>query len=1735
MADLKPLILRRGQIKSRLTRLISHFDEVRSKQTPLPEDLIELENRANRNLLAEYEQVHFEIINLAEDIVPHDADLNVFEKSYYTITSAISNFLKNKRSASQNINAINHNSNTSQMDGIKLPDITLPTFHGDFECWPEFHDAFDALIHKNSTLTNIQKYYYLIGSLKGEAAQALRSLKVSSENYDIAWNLLKKRFENKKLIIQNNLRALINLESSKKDSHLALQRFLDNILKIIQSLKNYGQPTVDSLLIFILSAKLSHGTRYEWELFKHVGEFPTFDEFLKFLENRCHLLGSIELNTEKQCMSNNDNKNKPYQNKLKSHTSSIKSTCAFCGQNHLIMNCNEFLKLEINTRIATARKCNLCLNCLKGNHKTKFCSGQPCSKCGKKHNSLLHIEFHSTPVSSPNQSRPETATNHNQQSDIVEQANGFNDTIINSPQTLLANQPNENINNVILSTVCVLVRDLNGKRHSCRALLDSGSQINFITNELCNRLNLQKFKSNLSISGINNKTSLTNARATICIESKFNNYKTNLSCFVLDQITGNIPNQYFSLKHLQIPQNIELSDKGCNNPAKIDILIGASLFWDLLCTGQVSLGHGKPILQKTKLGWTLGGIIDQFDINKVHMNSSLVCLNSTLSEDPLHEQLTKFWTLDECINNYNTHSAQEKFCEMNFVNTTLRDNDGRFVVCIPFKSNLENLGDSKDIALKRFYSLERKLNKNATLKEKYTKFINEYENLGHMTKIHENDINECHYYLPHHAVFKEENSKSKIRVVFDGSCKTSTGLSLNDVQYVGPTIQSDLFSILLRFRKHTYVLSADIIKMYRQVLIQENQRQYQLIFWRDDFSKPLNIYRLNTVTYGTASAPFLAIRCLKQLATECRDKDPISSNVLENDFYVDDMLTGSDSESEIFKMQSDISKILNSAGFTLGKWASNNKNLLDKLKESEALHPDFVKSFENGESKTLGILWNHSSDTLQFSVKNLIEKYHVTKRTILSAICQIFDPLGLLGPVTVSAKLIIQNLWQLKLSWDESVPLSIYNKWLEIQTQLYCLKNINIPRHITCPNPQIIELHAFCDSSEMAYGGAVYIKGIDAAGNCVVNLLCAKSRVAPLKNLSLPRLELCGALLLARLTNKVKESIKINFDRCYFWCDSTITLCWIKAPSNKWKTFVANRVAEIQNLTNVSEWNHVSSKDNPADLISRGLTPSQIGSCSLWWHGPKWLLKYPFEFPVQPNYINTTLECRSAVSVTTNEFNLFSNISSLRKLKLTVSYCLRFISNCKKPLKNRNFGKVTAEELVKALRVVITLCQSSVYLKEITDLRNNKILSNKSKILSLNPFLDQDGILRVGGRIHQSNYDYSKKHPIILPPSHYFTKLIVKDEHIRLLHCGATMLLASIRETYWPIGGRNLVRKIIHECITCFRANPKFYQPLMGALPKERVQQSPPFYNSGVDYAGPIFIKNKAGRGSKLMKAYICIFVCLSTKAVHLDLVTSLNTEEFMATLRRFIARRGKPLNLYSDNGTNFVGAKSELLELKRFLLNDENQTSISQSLAHDNISWHFIPPHSPHMGGIWEAGVKSVKFHLKRVVGNNHLTYEQFYTLLTQIEAILNSRPLCPLSPDPTDMDPLTPAHFLIGRKLTSVPEPNLLDVSENRLRRYQHIQKITQHFWNRWSCEYISQLQSRPKRKGGNNQPPCIGDLVLLREDRLPPLKWQLARISSVHPGKDGVIRVVTVTLPSGGTTKRVVNKVCVLPLNN
>ncbi|XP_076231233.1 uncharacterized protein LOC143177255 [Calliopsis andreniformis] len=1211
-------------------------------------------------------------------------------------------------------------------------------------------------------------------------------------------------------------------------------------------------------------------------------------------------------------------------------------------------------------------------------------------------------------------------------------------------------------------------------------------------------------------------TTMSKHTITTIIQSKTSNYNRTLTFLTIPAISSLIPDQPIDRTQIKIPKNLQLADPTFHIPAPIDLLLGSGVALSLLSVGQLNLSPpcGPDLfLQKTRLGWIIGG---SAPVSKP--TRDIACHTVTTIQD----DLARFWELEDGPQIQRLSEAERR-CEEHFQRNVRRNADGRYVVALPFNDKLSQLGESKSRALKRFTSLERNLQNDQNQFREYQSVLNEYLDLGHMSKLQDIDEIGDGYYLPHHGVTKVTSDTTKLRVVFDGSAATTTGISLNDTLHIGPKIQQDLLHILLRFRSHRYALIGDIEKMYRQFIVRPEDRKYQRIIWRDSNGN-LKTYELNTVTFGLSAAPYLAIRCLSQLAQDEGHRFPNAAQILKRDFYVDDLITGASTTGEALALRDQMIQLLKSAGLHIRQWASNHKPLLHGLPEEH-----INKTLHLGESstiKTLGVFWESIDDEIRYSVKDIKSTRPITKRSISSVIARIYDPLGLLGPVIILAKILLQKIWAMKIDWDESLPMTIHTEWLQYCTQLPLLNNVTFNRKTIINDPVHIELHGFCDASERAYGACIYIRSRDANDRYQVELLLAKSKVTPLKTQSIPRLELCGALILSSLVATAQKALPFNVNRTVYWTDSAIVLHWLQTSPHLLKTFVANRVSEIQNKTSITNWRHVPTADNPADLISRGQSPEEFLRPSIWHHGPKWLNNDETHWPSGNMPCLASLpEQKTIICLTTTipDIGIIERFSSWGKLIRIVARCLRW------KRKNTATGELTASELKYAHDVMIKLIQRVHFPEEVKNLSTGNGHTLKGRIQRLNPFIDRDGILRVGGRLKNSLMPFNQRHPIILPKTRA-TALIIENEHRAQLHAGTQATLYAIRRRYWPIDGRNQVWKVIKNCIRCCRAQPPPVDYIMGDLPVARVTESRPFTHVGVDYCGPFYIKERKHRNRSRVKVYVAVFVCLAVKAVHLELVSDLSTEAFIAALKRFIARRGFCANLYSDNGSNFIGANNELRELRSLLQSDDHQRKLTTFLADHCINWNFIPPLTPHFGGLWEAAVKSFKYHLKRVAGAELFTFENFNTLIIEIEAILNSRPLTPMSSDPNDLLVLTPGHFLIGDSLTSLREHDFRDVPANRLSSWQHIQKVKQHFWTRWHREYLNELTTRSKWTKGTH-PIKKGTIVLLREDNVPSLHWPLGRVIEVYPGADGIVRAVTVKTATS-TLDRSVKRLVPLP---
>lgn len=653
-----------------------------------------------------------------------------------------------------------------------------------------------------------------------------------------------------------------------------------------------------------------------------------------------------------------------------------------------------------------------------------------------------------------------------------------------------------------------------------------------------------------------------------------------------------------------------------------------------------------------------------------------------------------------------------------------------------------------------------------------------------------------------------------------------------------------------------------------------------------------------------------------------------------------------------------------------------------------------------------------------------------------------------------------------------------------------------------------------------------------------MNLIRAQTRVAPMNGLTIPKMELNGAVLLANLLNETRRDFNLDPHSIIAFSDSKVVLAWINGDSDRWTKYVSKRTKEINGLVSHANWYYVNTHDNPADVASRGCSSEQILNDTKWFHGPEWALKAIEDWPINHTEFDTILEEKSIVHHCQIKSDplydvIIYRISSIEKLISTTALIFKYMAilksrvdtkrknpslykNIQLSLVDRRILKpLSVEERRHALRFWVLYVQHHEFGYEIKSLKkfnlNNNGRCKRNRFSDLNPILDEHNVLRVGGRLSNAHIPMEMKHPIILPYKHWFTNFVLLQAHTNTLHGGNSATLAYTRRRYWIVDGKNAVQHFIRNCVSCIREAGNRQQQLMGNLPEQRIVPASCFIKTGLDFAGYFLVKENELRKSRTLKIYVCVFVCMATKAVDFEVVHDLSTSSFLAAFKRFTARRGLPSDIYLDNATNHIGAKNELPQL--LYASMEKQTvDIVNSLAKDDISFHFAPPRTPNFGGMYESTVRIMKRHLKRQVGNHTLTLEEFRHLMAEIGACMNTRPICPMSNSHNDTEFLTPAHFMIGRAMNIVPEPSLIDTNQWKLDRWQQVQRIFQQFWKLWSTDYLLDLQKRNKWKLRCRN-MTTGDVVLLIDKNHPPCKWVKGIIEKTYPGKDGLIRVVDV----------------------
>ncbi|XP_068144891.1 uncharacterized protein [Drosophila tropicalis] len=1163
-----------------------------------------------------------------------------------------------------------------------------------------------------------------------------------------------------------------------------IRKLADGADEVIRGLRALECENRDPWLIHVLLAKVDNNTRQAWAEHSESEDYTvTIDSFIKFLLSRGDTLESSQLSRASH------SRRIATTHHVNTETQPLIEPCTLCQHAHPLSRCEQFRALDAVARHAHVRSANLCFNCLSPNHRIATChSKNTCRVCQRKHNTLIHAaqqttgrEFRDSAV---RVHQPESPGSNDESPAIIShhvQTTRCHQVTVPKHSKRVSRHTLENIpyagSQTLLPTILTSVKDARGKTFTCRALLDTGSTVSLATESFVQRIGMRRTHAKVPVRGLAaNRAGVTRGLVKFRICSCNSDHNIEVETYILSTLTSALPAQNVDMSSTQWKEilKLPLADPSFGTVGAVDVIFGSDQLWKF-CTGeQRSFGPYSTFGENQSLAIT----------HHVHLD--------------LDSQVRSFIEMDSIPSKISTLEIFDP-TEQHFITTHTRSQTGTYVVEYPFKDLMPPIGETLPQAVSRLQSLERKFSRDPSLKREYIAFMDEYLKSGHMELLNTQQIDEqpdgC-FYLPHHAVLKPESTTTKCRVVFDGSGKDSSGVSLNERLHIGTPIQRDLFGVCLRFRQHRYVCCSDIEKMFRKIEVAPHHTNYQRIIWRSSTIDPMQHYRLRTVTYGLAPSPFLAVRVLKQLAIDYEAKYPLAARVLARDAYVDDIPTGCNSVGELMKLKEQLISLLDEGKFKLRKWSSNSWSFLKSIPKEDCLHGH--ASIEHNV-KILGIPWNPGRDELLVNTPMIATKQAPSKRALLSDLSKVFDPLGFVAPTTVLLKLIFQECWFSAISWDDPIPETLRSRWQAIVKELPLLSHCRISRYIAASSPHI-ELCGFADASTQAYGAVIYSR-VCTTNGYRSRLVAAKTRVAPLKPISIPRLELNAALLLSRLLKLVTESLTIPISSSHCWTDSEIVLHWLSSPPRRWNTYVCHRVAEIVEDYPRRCWNHVRSEENPADCASRGLSPSQLLNHELWWKGPSWITKPQSEWPLSEPHGQSftdmaTEERRQPITVLHGVLEdnihelLINKLSSWSRLLRVTSYCYRFIERlrCKGAHSDKTF--LTSVELQSARCLLLQHVQRKSFSKDYEKLNKQEPLSIKSRLIRYSPFLDERGIVRVGGRIERSSLHYNVKHPILLPKESPISLLLIRHIHQTHFHTGVDATFTILRQQYWILGAQ---------------------------------------------------------------------------------------------------------------------------------------------------------------------------------------------------------------------------------------------------------------------------------------------------------------------------------------------------------
>jgi hypothetical protein len=1148
-------------------------------------------------------------------------------------------------------------------------------------------------------------------------------------------------------------------------------------------------------------------------------------------------------------------------------------------------------------------------------------------------------------------------------------------------------------------------------------------------------------------------------------------------------------------------------------------------------------GDFPPYAVRSPLGWSMVGIVsddylpkeacfsislEKVDCDHFESHATVPCLPRKLDVFLSHPD----------DNDLGLSVADRQFLEI-VQQGLIVNRVGNIQMPLPFKPNMSPLPNNRTAIFKRTSrTLARVRQESGTLNE-CVRFMAKSIQAGHVEEVPPEERNVPDgqaWWIPVFPV--RHPKKRKLRLVFDSSA-SFLGVSLNDRLLQGPDQGNRVFGVLVRFREGEIGFVADVESMFHAFHLDPAHRNFLRFFWwaKNDHNRELIEYRANVHIFGNRSSPAVATFGLRFAASDDAATDDARKFVRDN-FYVDDGLGCADSVDDAVKVLSETKEILGRFNIRLHKLASSSKSVLQAFPESEVATVDLVTMGDDTDptplQRTLGVGWDVRSD--RFVVKTDLVSRPFTKRGMLSVVNSLYDPMGLVAPVVLRGRLIqrlVMSSTDAKgLSWDEILPTRFQAMWQEWLLSLLSLHEISIPRPfrpLGFGSSAEVTLHVFCDAAKDAIGHVIYMRSVsdDDHQGVSVAFVCGESRVAPRAAVTIPRLELCAAVAAAQSLHFVLAELSRPVASVTLYTDSRVVLGYIKNVERRFQRYVANRIVSILTVTSADQWRYIASGANPGDIASRATDPSSLAQ-SVWAQGPDFLRAngslpgeecVGFDFGDLPEVAAENTVLTVAVNSVASVFDgLFIRCSTWWRLVQCVQCVLMCVSRwCRRCgfANGIDWEHIDTPGLRRRAILTVVRC-----------VQHEAGLSVSSAPRAFRPYFDVvDDVVRAGGRLaHAPSLTNDQRHPLLLPAAHPVSKLLVRHYHARSFHQGRCVTQGAIADAgFVIISVRTILRNILSSCVICRRLRRPLEGQLMADLPPDRLAGYAPFTNTGVDVFGPFVVHHgPATRRTTVSKVWGLLFCCLVSRAVHVELLESMDTASFINALRRFIALRGRCRLIRSDHGTNFVGAKNtEALDFK----------TVEVELMRRDCEWRMNPPHASHFGGAWERKIGSVRAVLNGVLltiaGKRVLTREELLTFMLEAVAVVNATPFADVVDD--TLRPLTPAAILT---LKEDGHPSSADTFSERdvlaygKRRWRRVQYLADLFWDRWRTDYLYTLQRRRKWTVPQRN-LSVGDLVLLRDKAVQRNDWPTGRVQVVYPSPDEMVRKVTVAIVRDGKT--------------